>query len=536
MQAQAEQHPSHSAGMKQVFIIGLGLFVIFLDSTVVNIALPSMVDQFMIPLSTASWIINAYTMTVAILLVFMGKAADLFGKKRMFELGLLFFMLSSLLCAVSPNVELLIAARVLQGISGAMAIPASMTLVRTMVPKEKVGMAMGIWSAVGALAIAIGPSVGGILTETFSWQYVFYINVPIILLAIFLTRVSLRAHTDQRVKGRLDIAGTLLLSIGLFILIYSFLRAQESGWMNTATIVMIASSLLILCLFTWWQKAAKAPLIELSIFQDRNYLTGVLSNMLGGILLMGTMIISPLYLTQIKHFTTLKASLIMTPMSATLLLAAPLIGKIIDRYGSRLPILIGYLLTLASFTSFGMLESDTPTALLILLLTCAGIGIGIIAVASLTMSTSTIPPNKLSTASGIFAMFRNLGGALGVVIFISITMTSMNMNASGLQKDVAQKIRQADISEASKAAFLERLSETDSFAAANKNVSEQAVFMQGVSGNETEVMLQLYQSELRKYEAYGIRNAYLGGAVMSLLFMLSLLLLRKKPSPEPAVK
>ncbi len=269
MQAQAEQHPSYSTGMRQVFIIGLGLFVIFLDSTVVNIALPSMVDQFMIPLSTASWIINAYTMTVAILLVFMGKAADLYGKKRMYELGLLLFMLSSLLCAVSPNVELLIAARVLQGISGAMAIPASMTLVRTMVPKEKVGMAMGIWSAVGALAIAIGPSAGGILTEAFSWRYVFYINVPIILLAIFLTRVSLRAHTDQRVKGRLDIAGTLLLSIGLFILIYSFLRAQESGWLNAATIVMIASSLLILCLFTWWQKAAKAPLIELEYFSGQ---------------------------------------------------------------------------------------------------------------------------------------------------------------------------------------------------------------------------------------------------------------------------
>ncbi|MCA0757852.1 MFS transporter [Paenibacillus sp. N4] len=520
------RQPSPSAGMRQVFVISLGLFVIFLDSTVVNIALPSMVEQFGITLSTASWIINAYTMSVAILLVFMGKIADLAGKKKIYECGLLLFMASSLMCAMAPNVATMLAGRVLQGIGGAMAIPASMTLVRTVVPQEKAGAAMGIWSAVGALAIAAGPGLGGVLTESFGWRSVFYINVPIILAAGLLTRISLRAHADRRTRGRLDMAGTLLLSAGLFGLIHALLQAQDNGRMTGATAAEAAAALILLCFFVWRQRTAREPLIELGIFQDKNYVTGVLSNMLGGILLMGTMIISPLYLTQIKHFTTLKASLILTPMSATLLVAAPFIGKLIDRFGSRRPLFIGYLLAIAGFSAFGLLRSDTPTVWLVLLLTGAGIGIGTIAIASLTLSTSTVPLDKLATASGIFAMFRNLGGALGVVIFISITMTSMNINAPALERDVVQKLDQAEVSETAKASFLQEMKEAGG--ELGKPAGGDAAAIQEAGAGEAGTMQRIYESERMRYEALGIRNAYLGGAVLSVLFMLSLLLLRKR--------
>lgn len=224
MQLELKGAPSTASGMYQVIVISLGLFVIFLDSTIVNIALPTMIEQFAISLKTAAWVLNAYTMTVAILLIFMGKLADLYGKKRLFSLGLTLFMLSSLVCALAPNALFLIAARTLQGISGAMAIPASMSLVRSIVPKEKVGAAMGIWSAVGALAIAVGPSLGGLITEAFSWHWVFYMNVPVILLALFLQRIALRSHQDQLQPGKLDWWGTLLLSLGLFFLLMDSYR------------------------------------------------------------------------------------------------------------------------------------------------------------------------------------------------------------------------------------------------------------------------------------------------------------------------
>lgn len=432
MQLELKGAPSTASGMYQVIVISLGLFVIFLDSTIVNIALPTMIEQFAISLKTAAWVMNAYTMTVAILLIFMGKLADLYGKKRMFTLGLILFMLSSLLCALAPNAAFLITARTLQGISGAMAIPASMSLVRSIVPKEKVGAAMGIWSAVGALAIAIGPSLGGLITEAFSWHWVFYMNVPVILLALYLQRIALKPHQDQLQPGKLDWWGTLLLSLGLFCFINGFLQVTESGWLSQAVWWQILIALLTLSGFLWTQTQRANPLLDLTIFKNRQYLAGLLSNTLGGLLLMGTMMISPLFLTRILHFSTLKASILMTPLSVSLLLIAPFVGKLIDKIGSRIPLTIGYGITIISYILLGTLHLQSSLGLFVGCLASAGIGIGILAIASLTLSTMSISEAQLNIASGTFAMFRNLGGALGIALFVSVTLGSTAVSASAV--------------------------------------------------------------------------------------------------------
>ncbi|MEC0231022.1 MFS transporter [Paenibacillus alba] len=422
MQSEIKASASTASGMSQVFIISLGLFVIFLDSTVVNIALPSMIEQLAVTLRTAAWIINAYTMTVAILLIFMGKLADLHGKKRLYAWGLIMFMLSSLLCALAPNAVWLVTARVLQGISGAMAIPASMSLVRSVVPKEKVGAAMGIWSAVGALAIAVGPSLGGGITEVFGWRWVFYINIPVILCALFLLKSGFTSYQDQMQPGKLDWLSTIILSAGLFLLINGFLQVTETGWLNWFTWWQFILSVVLLGGFIWVQRVRVHPLLELAIFSKRQYLAGILSNTLGGILLMGSMIISPLFLTRIMQFSTLKASLMITPLSVSLLLIAPFIGKMIDKRGSLIPLILGYTITISSFGLLGTLDLKSSIALFMICMAFAGMGIGMIAVASLTLSTYSIPEDQLSIASGTFAMFRNLGGAIGIALFVSISM------------------------------------------------------------------------------------------------------------------
>ncbi|NOV00853.1 MFS transporter [Paenibacillus planticolens] len=433
MQVERKSSPSTASGMYQVIVISLGLFVIFLDSTIVNIALPTMIDQFAISLKTAAWVMNAYTMTVAILLIFMGKIADLYGKKRMFSLGLTLFMLSSLLCAIAPTASLLIAARTLQGIGGAMAIPASMSLVRSIVPKEKVGAAMGIWSAVGALAIAVGPSLGGLITEAFSWHWVFYLNIPVILMALFLQRNALISYQDQIQPGKLDWWGTILLSIGLFCCINGFLQVAEHGWLSPVVWWQLSIALLLIGGFIWTQTIRANPLMELAIFKNHHYVTGLLSNTLGGLLLMGTMIISPLYLTRILHFSTLKASILMTPLSVSLLLISPFIGKMIDKIGSRIPLTIGYAISILSFVLLGTLPLQSSSiGLFIGCLTLAGFGIGMIAIASLTLSTLSIPEEHLNIASGTFAMFRNLGGAMGIALFVSVSAGNAAESAGAL--------------------------------------------------------------------------------------------------------
>lgn len=433
MQTKIKTSTPTASMMSQVFVISLGLFVIFLDSTVVNIALPSMIQQFSISLKTAAWVINAYTMTVAILLIFMGKLADLYGKKRLYAAGLLLFMLSSLLCALAPNAAWLVTARMLQGISGAMAIPASMSLVRTIVPKEKLGAAMGIWSAVGALAIAVGPSLGGVVTQTFGWRWVFYINIPVILIVLLLLKIGLNFYRDQRQSGKLDGWGTVLLSAGLFFLINGFLQVTEAGWSNQATWWQFLFSILLLGSFIWLQRSRAHPLLELAIFNNRHYLAGIIANTLGGILLMGTMIISPLFLTHIMQFSTLKASLLITPLSVSLLLIAPCIGKMIDKRGNFIPLLLGYATTICSFVILGAADLKSSITVFVIGLACAGIGVGMLAVASLTLSTSSIPEEHLSIASGTFAMFRNLGGAIGIALFVSISTGSTTTTVDTLQ-------------------------------------------------------------------------------------------------------
>ncbi|MED4906369.1 MFS transporter [Parageobacillus thermoglucosidasius] len=217
-------------GLKQVFAVSIGLFLVFLDSTVVNIAIPNIIDDYKIDLSKASWIINGFVLTLAVLLVTLGKMADMFGRVRTFLWGVIIFTVSSFLCGMAPSADLLIIFRVLQGIGGAMVIPTSMMLVRTAVPPEKIGLAMGIWGAVGAMAVAIGPSLGGLITEYIHWRWVFYINVPIVLLAFPFIFLAIRVRNEPIHKFKLDPLGILLMSLSLFFLTYAILQGEEIGW------------------------------------------------------------------------------------------------------------------------------------------------------------------------------------------------------------------------------------------------------------------------------------------------------------------
>ncbi|MBH5318820.1 DHA2 family efflux MFS transporter permease subunit [Paenibacillus sp. GSMTC-2017] len=440
-----EQTKPVYGGLKQVFAVSLGLFIVFIDSTIVNIALPNMIEEYSIGLGAASWIINSFVITLAVLLVTMGKLADIFGKARFFLIGLFLFMISSFLCGAAPNEESLIIFRVLQGISGAMVIPTSMVLVRSAVPPERAGLAMGIWGAVGALAVAIGPSLGGLITELINWRWVFYINVPVILIGLPLTWLVFRGTKEERKPFRIDLWGTISLSSTLFFLTYSILQGQEFGWLSGKIIASFALSLISGLAFIFIERKVKDPLLDFTILQNRAYVAGIASNLLSGIVLMGTMILLPIFLAEVKGFDTLDAAFAITPLSAVMLIVAPLVGRLIDKVGYVWPLIIGYMIIIAGFGLLSTVHADMSVVRLVWYIAVAGAGIGIIMVTSVTVSTSVVRPDQISLASGIFAMMRNLGGAIGVALFISITLTGLNSQSSVIVDEGIAKFKQADL-------------------------------------------------------------------------------------------
>jgi EmrB/QacA subfamily drug resistance transporter len=432
-------------GLKQVFAVSLGLFLVFLDSTVVNIALPNIIDDYGITLSVASWIINAFVLTLAILLVTFGKIADMLGRLKVFLLGLIIFTISSFLCGIAPNVEMLIVSRVFQGIGGSMIIPTSMMLVRTAVPPEKTGMAMGVWGAIGALAVAIGPSLGGVMTEYINWRWIFYINVPIVIGTFPFIIFAFKGHKDVRAPFRLDMAGIVALSVSLYFLTYAILKGEDLGWTSKTIYLYFGISAVVALLFIMIERKVKYPLVDFTIFQNRHYLGGVLSNILGGILLMGTLVLLPIYFTQVKGYDTLEASFLITPLSAVMLVVAPAIGKLIDRVGYFIPMTLGYLFTITAYTLLYNLSVNTEIGYLIFIMSILGTGLGIIMVTSVAVSTASVSEHHVSLGSGIFATSRNIGGAIGVALFVSLTLSFLNSYSTDVIKDGTVRFEEANI-------------------------------------------------------------------------------------------
>ncbi|WP_342046028.1 MFS transporter [Bacillus sp. OTU530] len=432
-------------GLKQVFAVSLGLFLVFLDSTVVNIALPTIIEDYGITLSVASWIINAFVLTLAVLLVTFGKLADMFGRSRFFLIGLVIFTISSFFCGIAPNEEVLIVARVLQGIGGAMIIPASMMLVRTAVPPEKTGLAMGIWGAVGALAVAVGPSLGGVVTEYINWRWVFYINVPVVVLSYPFIRIAFKGHHDVRTPFSLDFWGIATLSAGLYFLTYAILQGEELGWTSQVIYLYFGISLVSALLFVLIERKVRQPLVDFTIFQNRHYVGGILSNFLGGVLLMGTLILLPIYFTQVKGYDTLQSSFLITPLSAVMLVVAPMIGRLIDRIGYFMPMVLGYIFTVAGFALLVNLDANASLKHLVFVMIMLGTGLGIIMVTSVTVCTASVSDKHVSLGSGIFATSRNMGGAIGVSLFVSLTLSFLNTYSSEIVDQGITRFQKAEL-------------------------------------------------------------------------------------------
>src|SRR5213593_21479 len=315
--------------------VSFGLFMIMLDNTVVNVALPSMQRALHIDRAELEWVVNAYALTFGVLLLSGGKLADLLGRRRIFIAGLMIFTASSLWCGLAGGATSLIAARTVQGVGAALMNPATLSIITATFPPRLRGTAIGIWAGVSALALAIGPLVGGILTQDIHWSWIFFINLPVGVAGVLGARIFIDETKDTSREQRLDLPGLLTSAVGLFALTLALIETNDHSWGSTLVLALFAVAAAALTAFVLLELHQRLPMLDLSLFRDRTFSGANTVMFLLGLAMFGIFFYNSLFLQRVLDYGAIKTGATFLPMTVLIILVAPAAGKISDRVGPR---------------------------------------------------------------------------------------------------------------------------------------------------------------------------------------------------------
>lgn len=393
----------------------IGVIMVMLDGTVMGVAAPVMGAELGATLSDMQWVTNGYLLALAVFLITAGKLGDIFGHKRIYLVGVAGFALSSLAIALSGSIVALISFRVLQGLFGALLQPAALGLLRASFAKEKLSQAMGVWGAIVGLSSAAGPILGGLLVERVSWQSVFYINVPVGVVAMIMGVLIIKGKRSV-VFGRIDWLGVLLLSGMMFSLVWSIIKAPEWGWGDGKTLGFIAVTALLAVLFVSWQGKAREPLIPLSLFRNASVSIGAVLMTMVAFAMFGAMFFLGFFFQGVHGLTPLEAGLRMLPMSAGMIVASPLAALLIGRAGPRLVMSGGLLITASSLFLMSRLTVDASFAATGLPFLLLAFGLSPVFVGATEIIVGNAPLELAGAAGGLQQSAMQVGGALGTAV------------------------------------------------------------------------------------------------------------------------
>jgi EmrB/QacA subfamily drug resistance transporter len=392
------------------------LFMIMLDNTVVNVALPSIQRDLGASISGLEWTINGYTLSFAVLLATGGRLGDIFGRRRMFLAGVVIFALSSATAGLAASQTDLVLSRVVQGVGAALMMPGTLSIITDAFPPQERGKAMGTWAGVSALALAVGPVLGGFLTEHVSWRAIFYLNVPVAIGAVTATLFAVRESRDTSVGKEVDFAGVAALTAGLTALILALVEGNSWGWGSTAILTLLAGSVVALAAFVAIERRVSAPMVQFELLSDRNFLGAVVVALIITFAMMGVFFFLALYMQNILHYSPLEAGVRFLPSTLMIVAIAPIAGRLADRIGPRWLIVGGLLVVTASLLVFTGLEVDSSYGELLPGFMLLGIGIAMTMSPMTTAAMNAVPVQKAGIASGVLSMFRMVGGSLGVAV------------------------------------------------------------------------------------------------------------------------
>jgi EmrB/QacA subfamily drug resistance transporter len=400
--------------------VSFGLFMIMLDNTVVNVALPAIERDLGAGLSELEWIVSGYALTFAALMLTGGKLADLLGRRRVFVAGLAVFSASSLACALAPSPGFLIGARVVQGAGAALMNPATLSIISATFPPRQRGTAIGIWAGVSALALAIGPLVGGLLTEQIGWSSIFYLNVPIGVIAIAASFLLIDESRDTREDQRPDVPGQLTSALGLFALTYALIEANGYGWGSVRIVGAFAVAVVALGAFVLLERHQRAPMVDLGLFRNATFAGANVVLLLVALAMFGVFFFVSLYMQNVLGFSPVGAGAAFLPMTALIVVIAPLAGRLSDRLGSRWLLAGGMTLLAAQllyFSRLGVHEGFWNLAPGMLL---GGLGMPAVMAPASAAAISGVPVDRAGVGSAVLNSSRQLGGSMGVALMGAI--------------------------------------------------------------------------------------------------------------------
>jgi EmrB/QacA subfamily drug resistance transporter len=399
------------------------LFMIMLDNTVVNVALPSIQRDLHASLQALEWTMNAYTLTFAVLMVTGGRLGDIFGRRRMFLFGVAVFGASSLAIGLAPNDALLVAFRAVQGIGAAFMMPATLSIITQAFPAEQRGTAIGTWAGVSALALAIGPVIGGLLTEDVSWRAIFFINPPIAIGAVAVTLFAARESRDESVGRTVDFKGIAALTVGLTALVLGLVESNSWHWGSPRIIGLFALAVAAITAFILIELRVRAPMLDFSFFRSR---TSAGSNIVAFLItfaMFAQFFFMTLYMQNVLHYSPLQTGVRFLPATIVIIIMGPLAGRWTDRVGPRPLMALGLLLVSGALFSQSRLGVHSGYGVLLPGFILMGLGMGLVMSPMSTAAMNAVDRTKSGAASGVLSMSRMVGGSVGLSVMGALVTT-----------------------------------------------------------------------------------------------------------------
>jgi EmrB/QacA subfamily drug resistance transporter len=400
-------------------ITSTALFMVSLDNLVVSTALPVIRRDLHATISQLEWTVNAYTLTFAVLLLTGAALGDRFGRRRLFALGILLFTGASAGAALATTANQLDIARAVQGVGGAIVAPLTLTILSAAVPPARRGLALGIWGGIGGLAIAIGPLVGGAVVSGFSWNWIFWLNVPIGLVLAPLAYARLEETHGS--DSTLDLRGLALASTGLLGIVWGLVRGNEHGWTSTGIVVPLVAGALLVAAFVWWESRAASPMLPLEFFRNRTFTLANVASLLMFFGMFGSIFFLAQFFQTVQHYTPLQSGLRILPWTAMPIFIAPLAGAFSDKIGGQRLMAVGLGLQAAGLAWIAAVSTPTmPYSHIVGAFVLSGTGMALLFAPVANVVLSSVRPDQEGKASGANNAIREVGGVFGVAVLATI--------------------------------------------------------------------------------------------------------------------
>ncbi|MGG0153940.1 MFS transporter [Bacillus mycoides] len=444
-----------SKGIKIVFLMCLGIFLCMIDTTIMNIALPAIQSSVNTSLEKMSWVLNVYTMTIAVLAIPLGRIADIFGKAKVYILGLIIFGGGSVLCAFANTGDFLIFSRFIQSVGAAILFPTSMVIGVSAMPLAKRHVALAILGVTQGLSAALGPVIGGIITQNVGWRWVFFVNVPICILGIILCCIMLQVKNEERIISKIDWIGLILSSLAIFSFTLVLVKGNTWGWQSNIAWSCYAISTISLILFVLVERKIHNPMVNLKLFKDRMFVGASIVVILSNLFLIGVTVLLPTFLTKIQYRTEIEAAFLVTPISAMIFFVSPVAATLIKKFGKVTIILSGFLVMGLSYYWLQMIDVNSTNIEIIIPCMILGVGYGLVVGPITVLSASSFEGELLTASQSVVSMLRQVGIVLAVAIFVSNLTHNLSLNKENVYRYAEEKVRNIHVNSAQQAEILQ---------------------------------------------------------------------------------